>query len=87
MGTRSCLLALNNRPGRFPRQKGVVSMTGRDAAEYILLNRADDVELIINIDGKDIPVYDMVLEPSRTALVILPDDGTDKLSSCRPGGG
>ena len=53
-------------------------MTGRDAAEYILLNRADDVELIINIDGKDIPVYDMVLEPSRTALIILPDDGTDE---------
>ena len=72
-----------NHPGKRPQtagmeERGQGGMTGRDAAEYILLNRADDVKLIINIDGRDIPVYDMVLEPSRTALIILPDDGTDE---------
>ena len=52
-------------------------MTGREAANYILINRYDDAPLVIYIDGKAIQIYDICYEPSRKELVILPDYGTD----------
>ena len=53
-------------------------MTGREAAEYILINRADDSPLVIYIDGQEVPISDICLEPGRNALVIIPDYRTDK---------
>lgn len=48
-------------------------MTGREAAEYILINRHDESEIVIYIDGQRIPVYDIVYEMSGGELVVLPD--------------
>ena len=50
-------------------------MTGREAAEYILINRADDTPLVIYLDGQEVQVHDICLEPDRKALVIFPDYG------------
>lgn len=52
-------------------------MTGRDAAEYILINHYDDQELVIYQDGKRIPIRTIVSEPSGKELVILLDHSTE----------
>ena len=48
-------------------------MTGREAAEYILINHFDDSPLVIMIDGKEIPVLDICMEISGGSLTIIPD--------------
>lgn len=48
-------------------------MTGREAAMYILVNHYDDKPLVVYIDGKAVPVYDIDYEISKKELVILPD--------------
>lgn len=60
-------------PGRvIPGRKGD-SMTGREAVEYILNNRYDNQPLVVYIDGKEVPVWDICYEMGRKNLVILPD--------------
>ena len=48
-------------------------MTGHEAALYILANNYDDKPLVVYIEGKEIPVYDICYELGRKQLVILPD--------------
>ena len=53
-------------------------MTGREAATYILANAYEDKPLVVYIEGKEIPVYDICYELSRKQLVILPDYHTEE---------
>jgi hypothetical protein len=48
-------------------------MTGRELAMYILANGYDNKPLVIYIDGKAVPIWDVCYELSRKELVILPD--------------
>lgn len=48
-------------------------MTGRDAANYILINYYDDSPLVIYLDGKRMQVMDILQEPAHGELVILLD--------------
>lgn len=49
-------------------------MTGREAANYILVNHYDDAELVICVDGKLVDVFDIVLEPASGRLYVLADE-------------
>lgn len=53
-------------------------MTGREAANYILINHYDDKPLVVFIDGKPHEVYDIDYELISKALVILPDYREEK---------
>lgn len=53
-------------------------MTGRELAMYILANGYDNKPLVIYIDGKAVPIWDVCYELSRKELVILPDYQTDE---------
>ena len=54
-------------------KEGGGGVTGRDAINYILANNYDDKPLVVYIEGKEIPVYDICYEFGRKQLVILPD--------------
>ena len=58
--------------GHCTRQKGG-NVTGRELAMYILANGYDNKPLVIYIDGKAVPIWDVCYELSRKELVILPD--------------
>ncbi len=48
-------------------------MTGREAAAYIIANGYEEKPLVIYIDGKAIPIWDICYELGKKELVILPD--------------
>ena len=48
-------------------------MTGRDAADYILINHYDSAELTVVVDGHFTDILDIVMEPASGKLVILFD--------------
>ena len=48
-------------------------MTGREAANYILINGYDDKPLVIYIEGKRLEIWDICYELGNKELVILPD--------------
>ena len=49
-------------------------MTGREAANYILLNHYDDAELVISAGGQQISVFDVVYEIGSRRLYVLADE-------------
>ena len=54
-------------------------MTGREAADYILVNHYDNAPLVIWIGGNEVAVRDICLEPGREHLVILLDFPEEKV--------
>ena len=56
-------------------------MTGREAADYILINHYDDAPLVIWIGGNEVNVRDICLEPGSEHLVIMLDFPEEK--NCR----
>ena len=58
--------------------EGGGSMTGRDAANYILINRYDDDVLVIEVDGKLYHVADIVKQPLTGYLYVITDEQEDE---------